>query len=164
MSHLSYYNYAGYGERAQKDYYYSQAVRIDNRIEISGQGISFPCSPSFPIQISCASPQLTSPLPFLGGWDPTTEVISASKPDEVDQAFRNVDLALKTAGGKGWDEVYRVRAYLVGVRDEELFGGFLRNMRKWCPNHQPLSTVVGVPGLAFEKMNIEVEVEAQVKG
>lgn len=38
MSHLQYFDYPGYGERSKKDVNYSQAVRIDNRIEISGQG------------------------------------------------------------------------------------------------------------------------------
>jgi hypothetical protein len=38
MSHLTYTNYAGFGERAKKDIHYSQAVRIGDFIEISGQG------------------------------------------------------------------------------------------------------------------------------
>jgi enamine deaminase RidA (YjgF/YER057c/UK114 family) len=38
MSHLHYFDYPGFGERSKKALNYSQAVRIDNRIEISGQG------------------------------------------------------------------------------------------------------------------------------
>jgi hypothetical protein len=38
MSHLQYFDYPGFGERSKRDLNYSQAVRIDNRIEISGQG------------------------------------------------------------------------------------------------------------------------------
>jgi hypothetical protein len=38
MSHLQYFDYPGFGETAKRDLAYSQAVRIDNRIEISGQG------------------------------------------------------------------------------------------------------------------------------
>jgi len=38
MSHLRYYNYAGFGEQASKTYGYSQAVRVGDRIEIAGQG------------------------------------------------------------------------------------------------------------------------------
>jgi hypothetical protein len=38
MSHLQYFNYPGFGERSRKEVHYSQAVRIDNRIEVSGQG------------------------------------------------------------------------------------------------------------------------------
>ena len=39
MSHLQYFDYEGFGERSKREINYSQAVRIDNRIEISGQGI-----------------------------------------------------------------------------------------------------------------------------
>lgn len=38
MAHLQYYNYPGYGERAVETYKYSQAVRVGDRIECSGQG------------------------------------------------------------------------------------------------------------------------------
>ena len=40
MSHLKYFAYPGFGDRVKVDTHYSQAVRIDNRIEISGQGAS----------------------------------------------------------------------------------------------------------------------------
>lgn len=40
MSNLKYFDYEGFGERSKRDLNYSQAVRIDNRIEISGQGLS----------------------------------------------------------------------------------------------------------------------------
>jgi len=38
MSHLHYYAYAGKGETAKKNFKYSQAVRIGDRIECAGQG------------------------------------------------------------------------------------------------------------------------------
>jgi hypothetical protein len=41
MSHLEYYNYEGYGKRAAKDIWYSQAVRVGDIIECSGQGATF---------------------------------------------------------------------------------------------------------------------------
>jgi len=40
MAHLTYTNYEGFGERAKENYWYSQAVRIGDTIEISGQGKS----------------------------------------------------------------------------------------------------------------------------
>lgn len=40
MSHLQYFNYKGVGERNRKNYKYSQAVRIGDRIECAGQGTS----------------------------------------------------------------------------------------------------------------------------
>jgi len=39
MSHLNYFSYAGEGKKLSDSQGYSQAVRINNRIEISGQGI-----------------------------------------------------------------------------------------------------------------------------
>jgi hypothetical protein len=38
MANLTYYNYPGVGEENKKHYYYSQAVRIGDQIECSGQG------------------------------------------------------------------------------------------------------------------------------
>jgi len=39
MSNLTYYNYEGHGKRQQKAFWYSQAVRVGDRIECSGQGM-----------------------------------------------------------------------------------------------------------------------------
>jgi len=47
MAHLQTFCYKGFGENMKKDLWYSQAVRIADRIEISGQGklqILFPTS------------------------------------------------------------------------------------------------------------------------
>lgn len=38
MSHLKYYSYDGVGTRNKENFSYSQAVRVGDRIEISGQG------------------------------------------------------------------------------------------------------------------------------
>lgn len=35
-----------------------------------------------------------------------------------------------------------------------------RNMRKWCPNHAPIWTCIGVAKLAEASMNVEIEVVA----
>jgi hypothetical protein len=50
MAHLQYYCYPGFGEAKREELWYSQAVRISDRIEIAGQGIShaIPKSPSNP--------------------------------------------------------------------------------------------------------------------
>lgn len=39
MSTLQYSSYDGYGEIALKEYHYSQAVRVGDRIECAGQGM-----------------------------------------------------------------------------------------------------------------------------
>lgn len=108
MSHLQYFNYPNFGTRTKRDLNSSQAVRVNNLIEISGQG----------------------------GWDPLTEVIPEALSDEIDQAFSNVQLALETAGGKGWEGVYKIRIF-INVRGEEGWPEYVehavRNLRKWCP-------------------------------
>ncbi|KAE8143768.1 Endoribonuclease L-PSP/chorismate mutase-like protein [Aspergillus pseudotamarii] len=131
MSHLTYYNYPGVGERNRQNFKYSQAVRISDRIECSGQG----------------------------GWDPNTGEFYKEINAQIDQAFANVDLALKTAGGKGWPQVYRVNSYHVPINDEAL-EAMVRNFRKWMPDHEPLWTCVGVTRLGEDDMRVEIEVVA----
>ena len=57
MSHLKYFCYDGVGTRNREKYYYSQAVRIGDRIECAGQG----------------------------GWDPKTGVYSREINAQIDQ-------------------------------------------------------------------------------
>ncbi|KAI4162636.1 MAG: hypothetical protein LQ342_003682 [Letrouitia transgressa] len=132
MSHLQYFAYEGFGQRVKRDTHYSQAVRIGDKIECSGQG----------------------------GWDPTTEAIPPDVAAQTDQAFANVERALRDAGGTGWAQVYKVRAYCVPL-DAEVSEALVRSLRKYCPGHEPLLTGVGVAGLAFG-MRVEVEVEAHL--
>ncbi|KAJ5700885.1 L-PSP endoribonuclease family protein [Penicillium malachiteum] len=133
MSDLTYYNYPGVGEANQKNFSYSQAVRIGDQIECSGQG----------------------------GWyaDKGVSAIPCEINAQIDQAFVNVDLALRTAGGKGWSQVYKVRSYHVPLNNEAN-EAMVRNFKKWMPNHQPLYTCVGVQRLGEDDMRVEIEVEA----
>ncbi|KIR82869.1 endoribonuclease L-PSP [Cryptococcus gattii E566] len=89
MSGLQYFNYKDYGtEKAEKEFGYSQAVRVGDTIQCSGQG----------------------------GWDPETGDFPKTKEinAQIDQAFRNVDLALKAAGSKGWEQVCRSDVHVLG--------------------------------------------------
>lgn len=108
MAHLDYFDYPNFGTRTRKEFGASQAVRVGNFIETSGQG----------------------------GWDPKTEEFPVALSDEVKQAFSNVQLALTTAGGKGWERVYKARIY-VNVRGEDgwlEYGQHLTtSLKKWCP-------------------------------
>ncbi|KAL2192459.1 hypothetical protein P885DRAFT_82215, partial [Corynascus similis CBS 632.67] len=79
---------------------------------------------------------------------PETSEIHKDLSDEIDQAFANVDLALRTAGGKGWCQVYKINLYLT-VMNEEAVGALVRNLKKWMPDHQPVMTAVGVAALGL---------------
>jgi enamine deaminase RidA (YjgF/YER057c/UK114 family) len=98
-------------------------------------------------------------LLLLGGWDPTTGTIHTEINAQIDQAFANVDLNLKHAGGKGWPQVFRVNSYHVPLNDEAL-GAMVRNFKTWMPDHQPIWTVVGVSRLGEDDMRVEIEVVA----
>jgi enamine deaminase RidA (YjgF/YER057c/UK114 family) len=96
----------------------------------------------------------------IGGWDPKTGIYFKEINEQIDQAFANVDLNLKDAGGKGWSQVFRVNSYHIPLNDEAL-EAMVRNFRKWMgPNHQPIWTVVGVTRLGDDDMRVEIEVSA----
>lgn len=78
---------------------------------------------------------------------------------EIEQAFHNVDLALKTAGGKGWSQVFRVTSYHTDLTNE-VTGLMGENFKKWMPDHQPIWTEIGVAKLGAEGMHVEIEAVA----
>ena len=96
-----------------------------------------------------------------GGWDPETSVIHADLSDEIDQAFSNVDLTVRHAGGEGWSQVYRINIYLT-VMSDEVISSLVRNLKKWMPNHQPILTCIGVSQLGLEGMRVEIEAVASL--
>ncbi|KXJ90107.1 Endoribonuclease L-PSP/chorismate mutase-like protein [Microdochium bolleyi] len=154
----AFFTYPGYGETLLQEMRYNQAVRIEDRIETAGQG----------------------------GWNPTTGEIPASLTDEIDQAFANVDLALRAAGGQGWSQVYRIRLYALDeAMVPEGLGRMVENIDKWCgggggvapssggsggsagegdakqgERRRPILTGVGVSMLGQPGMRIEIEVAA----
>ncbi|EQB48734.1 endoribonuclease L-PSP [Colletotrichum gloeosporioides Cg-14] len=133
MSGLKYFSYNDYGKTLLEEMHYSQAVRVGDNIEISGQG----------------------------GWDPATGKVHSELSEEIDQAFANVDLTLKDAGGKGWSQVFRIRLYALDEAwTPEGMGRMVENMKRWAPDHAPILTGVGVSKLGQPGMRIEVEVSA----
>lgn len=112
-----------------------------------------------------------------GGWDRATSEITKDLEAEIDQAFDNVDVTIKAAGGKGWSQVstsphchgrhlatdsrqvFRMTTYHV-VLNEEVYLRMKKNIDKWLPDHKPIWTCVGVPKLAFPEMRVEIEVSA----
>ncbi|BCR94547.1 RidA family protein [Aspergillus luchuensis] len=131
MSHLTYYAYKDHGVRQKHAFWYSQAVRVGDRIECAGQG----------------------------GWDPNTGVFEKEINAQIDLAFANVERCLKDAGGNGWSQVYRVNSYHVPINNEAL-EAMVRNFKKYMPDHQPIWTCVGVTRLGEDDMRVEIEVVA----
>ncbi|KAF7516743.1 hypothetical protein PCG10_001948 [Penicillium crustosum] len=131
MSHLKFYAYEGAGQQKQRDFWYSQAVRVGDRIECAGQG----------------------------GWDPKTGEFELEINAQIDLAFANVERCLKDAGGEGWSQVYRVNSYHVPINNEAL-AAMVRNFKKYMPDHQPIWTCVGVTRLGEDDMRVEIEVDA----
>ncbi|KAK7976635.1 hypothetical protein PG989_015098 [Apiospora arundinis] len=133
MSHLQYFTYPEFGAVLSNQSYYSQSVRIGDRIECSGQG----------------------------GWDPVSGDISPDISVEVDRAFANVELALKAAGGQGWSQVYKVNMFYIELNDE-MMAAWRSTVEKWCPGHRPLLTATGAASLAVPGMHVEIEVAADL--
>ncbi|SPO03149.1 related to L-PSP endoribonuclease family protein [Cephalotrichum gorgonifer] len=131
MSHLKYYAYPPFGPHQQKNFHYSQAVRVGDRIECAGQG----------------------------GLDPVTREFEKEINAQIDLAFLNVERCLKDAGGKGWSQVFRVNSYHVPLNNEAL-AAMVRNFKKYMPDHQPIWTTVGVSRLGEDDMRVEIEVSA----
>ncbi|MBB3141100.1 RidA family protein [Halomonas organivorans] len=130
MSKPEFFVTPGYGEKALDLLYYSQAVRVDNRVEISGQG----------------------------GWNDDFE-IPASLVEEIEQAFRNVERTLATACA-GWEHVIHVNSYHVGGFPPEVNETMTRLYRHYMPHQAPIWTQTGVEALGLPTMRVEIRVTA----
>ena len=120
----------GYGERLLDALHYSQAVKIGNRVETSGQG----------------------------GWNDDLQ-IPKSLEEEIAQSFRNVERTLATAGA-GWQDVVHVNSYHVGGFPPAVNETISRLYRQHMPGHAPVWTQTGVSALGLPAMRIEIRVTA----
>lgn len=133
MSALKYYNDEGAGQQNSDSYHYSQAVVLGDIVKCSGQG----------------------------GWDITGKLDANDTEGQVELAFQNVVRVLQAAGLRGWEDVYSVRSYHVDIDASLEF--VVDRLKKRCPGHRPIFTVIGVTRLALPEMLIEIEVEAYAK-
>jgi enamine deaminase RidA (YjgF/YER057c/UK114 family) len=122
----------GYGEYMLNKLHYSQAVKIGNRVETSGQG----------------------------GVDDNLQ-IPESLADEIAQTFRNVERTLATAGAS-WEHVVHINSYHVGGFPPEVNDVMVELFRHYMPNRAPIWTEIGVAALALPMMRIEIRVTAIV--
>jgi enamine deaminase RidA (YjgF/YER057c/UK114 family) len=147
MSKPKYFATGGAGQYALDNFYYSQAVRIDNRIEIAGQG----------------------------GWTDAFEFPAKTIVEEIDIAFENVSRVLADTGAT-WDDVIQVNSYHCQTDleakpapgsahlaiDGNALGAMVAQFRARMKHHAPVWTCIGVSGLGHPSMRVEIRVTAQL--
>jgi len=120
----------GYGDLMLDKLHYSQALKIGNRVETSGQG----------------------------GWDDNLQ-IPESLVEEITLAFQNLERTLATAGAT-WKHVVHVNSYHVGGFPPEVNETMVTLYRHYMPDHSPIWTQLGVEALGLSTMRIEIRVTA----
>lgn len=134
MADIEFFTTPGFGEKVRESLHYHQALRIGDRVEISGQG----------------------------GWDDDVR-FPDSLDDEIVRAFDNVERVLNAAGA-GWRDVVTVDSYHVPVEDDEIGDAHTRVMseqfRKRMGDRAPIWTQIGVAALGAPKMRVEIKVTA----
>ena len=127
----------GYGAHMLEAMHYSQAVRIGDRVEISGQG----------------------------GWDDELN-FPESLEQEIVRAFDNVERTLATAGAT-WGDVVHVNSYHVpevpGFIGETHGRVMVEQLRARMGDRAPIWTETGVPALGAPGMRVEIRVTAIVE-
>lgn len=137
MAQVEFFVTPGLGEKFRESRHYSQAIRIGDRVEISGQG----------------------------GWDEDLN-FPESLEDEIMRAFENVERTLGTAGAS-WRDVVHVNSYHVATGPDSIGDAhndvMIAQLRKWMPDRAPIWTETGVTALGAPKMRVEIRVTAVVE-
>lgn len=135
MSTVTFGIVPGYGEKLHEALGYSGAVRVGDRVEISGQG----------------------------GVDDDLN-IPDSLEDEIVQAFDNVERALATVGAT-WKDVIHVNSYHKVTPGEDAIGEDVNRVmaeqfRLRLNGRAPIWTETGVTVLGLATMRVEIRVTA----
>ena len=132
----------GYGDALFKANHYSQAVRVGDRVDISGQG--------------GWGSELSVPIEF-----------PESLEDEIAQAFENVAQTLATVGAS-WSDVIAVDSFHVPSAPDTIGDDHTRAMveqfRIRMGDRAPVWTQIGVAALGAPGMNVEIRVTALLGG
>ena len=92
-----------------------------------------------------------------GGWDESF-TLSDDVHEQIGRSFANVANVLAEADAT-WEQVIDITSYHVEL-GETVLARMVEELRRYCPNHQPLWTVVGVPHLALPEMKVEITANA----
>ncbi|MDN3238138.1 Rid family hydrolase [Glycomyces tritici] len=134
MSRPEFFVTPGAGEKLQEMLHYRQALRIGDRVEISGQG----------------------------GWDDDL-VFPDDLEAEIVRAFDNVERTLALAGAT-WRDVVNVDSYHLPDAPDQIGERPTRVMaeqfRKRMGDRAPIWTQIGVAALGAPKMRVEIRVTA----
>ena len=138
MSAVTFHVTPGFGEKLWEQLHYSQAVRIGDVVEISGQG----------------------------GWDDDI-TIAEDLEDEIVQAFDNVETVLAAAGAT-WRDVVSVNSYHKMAAGDDTIGAahndvMAAQFRARMGDRSPIWTQTGVTVLGAPAMRVEIRVKAVVR-
>jgi enamine deaminase RidA (YjgF/YER057c/UK114 family) len=138
MARPEFFDTPGYGEIARTRNQYRQAMRIGDRIEISGQG----------------------------GWETDFTLSTMSLEEEIVKACDNVEKTLAEAGAS-WSDVVNIHSYHVPTADDSIgdehMSAMVDQLRKRFDESLPLWTAVGVEALALPGQHVEIEVVAVIR-
>jgi enamine deaminase RidA (YjgF/YER057c/UK114 family) len=138
MTKPEFFDTPGYGEIARTRNHHRQALRVGDRIEISGQG----------------------------GWDADFTLAAMSLEEEIVKACDNVEKTLAEAGAS-WHDVVKVLSYHVPTANDSIGGEHMSVMvdqfRQRFGQSLPLWTALGVEALALPDQHVEIEVVAIVE-
>lgn len=136
MSTATFTSTPGYGQTLFDLLHYRQALRVGDRVDISGQG----------------------------GWDDDI-TFPAALEDEIVKAFENVEKTLATVGAT-WRDVVAVDSVHLPTAEEEIGDEHTRVMveqfRKRMGDRAPIWTQIGVAALGAPGMRVEIRVTALV--
>ena len=134
MSTPQFFVTPGYGDTLVRNLHYSQAVRVGDRVEISGQG----------------------------GWDDDFN-FPESLELEIIRAFDNVERTLNTAGAT-WRDVIAVESYHLARSAESIAEAhnvvMVEQFRQRMGERAPIWTQTGVAALGAPGMRVEIRVTA----
>jgi enamine deaminase RidA (YjgF/YER057c/UK114 family) len=136
MSHPAFIATPGYGDTQWSQMHYSQAVRIGNRVETSGQG----------------------------GWDDDFAFPEALE-TEIGQAFDNLERTLATAGAR-WSDVVAIESYHLPQAPDSIGAAhnavMVAQLRARMGDRRPIWTQLGVSALGAPGMRVEIRATAVV--